>query len=294
MNNLKDRFAGALFGLIVGNALGAPYKNIDVEHIKDFSSGGVYNLNAGEWTDSASMALCLAESLIEDGFDLKSQMRKYIKWIDEGYLSSKNKAFGIDNQTMEALVYYENNNSFVEITEKDSNKPLARLAPVPMYFKNSFKDAIYYSGQSAYTTHNNIFTIHSCKLFGGILHQAINGKDKQFLMDEVHKHMDLIYDVKLRIVDIKYKSESQIISSSTSLDSLEIALWSFYNTDNFKDAVLTAINFKGDTDTIGAIIGQLAGAYYGFNEIPKLWVLKIAKKDLIIDTIKRLYNKISR
>ncbi|GAB6189080.1 ADP-ribosylglycohydrolase family protein [Marinitoga arctica] len=290
MNKIKDKFFGTLFGLIVGNALGAPYKNINFNKITDFAKGGIYNLNVGEWTDSASMALCLAESLIKDGFDLESQIKHYLKWIDTGIFSSKNKAFGIDNQTMEALVYYETNNKFPEITQKDSNKPLARLAPVPMFFKNSFKDAIYYSGQSSYTTHNNIYSIHSCKLLGGIIQQAIVGENKKFLIDEVHKHMNLVYEVKLKVVDFKYKSKDEIKISSSALDSLEIALWSFYNTDDFKSAVLTAINFGGDTDTIGAIIGQLAGAYYGFSNIPKLWTLKIAKKDLIMEIIEKLYN----
>lgn len=290
MDKIKDRFIGALFGLVVGNALGAPYKNIEFDEIKDFAKGGIYNLNTGEWTDSASMALCLAESLIEDGFDLNSQIKYYLRWIDEGYMSSKNKAFGIDNQTMEALIHYEKNGNFSEITQKDSNKPLSRLAPVPMYFKSSFKDAVYYSGRSAYTTHNNIYSIHACKYLGGLIQQAINGTNKKILLSEVHKYMDLIYDVKLRIVDIPYKIKNELSSSNSVLDTLEIVLWSFYNTDNFKDAVLTAVNFGGNTDTIGAVIGQIAGAYYGFDSIPKIWTLKIVKRDLIMNTIEELYK----
>ncbi|KAF2956616.1 ADP-ribosylglycohydrolase family protein [Marinitoga sp. 38H-ov] len=290
MEKLKDRFVGALYGLIVGNALGAPYKNIEFKEITDFSSGGVFNLDIGEWTDVSSMALCLANSLIEDGFDLNSQMKKYVKWVEEGYMSSKEKSFGIDNQTLEAIIYFEKNNKFVDITEKDSNKPLARLAPVPMYFKSSFKDAVYYSGQSSYTTHNNIYTIHACKYLGGLIQQAINGTNKKILLSEVHKHMDLIYDVKLKIVDIPYKTKNELSSSNSVLDTLEIVLWSFYNTNNFKDAVLTAVNFGENTDEIGAIIGQVAGAYYGFENIPKLWTLKIVKREMIMNIIENLYN----
>lgn len=290
MEKLKDRFIGALYGLIVGNALGAPYMNIEFDEIKDFSSGGIFNLKLGEWTDVSSMALCLAESLIEDGFDLNSQMKKYIKWVEEGYMSSKEKSFGIDNQTLESIIYYEKNNKFVNITKNDSCKPLARLASVPMYFKSSFKDAVYYSGQSAYTTHNNMYTIHACKYLGGLIQQSINGTNKKILLSEVHKHMDLIYDVKLRIVDIPYKTKNELNVSDSVLDILEIVLWSFYNTDNFKDAVLTAVNFGGSTDVIGAIIGQIAGAYYGFDSIPKLWTLKIVKRDKIMQIIEKLYE----
>lgn len=47
------------------------------------------------------------------------------------------------------------------------------------------------------------------------------------------------------------------------------ALWSFYQSDNFRDAVLTAVNLGNDAATVGAVTGQLAGAYYGYRNIPK-------------------------
>ncbi|NUU95476.1 hypothetical protein XO10_04120 [Marinitoga sp. 1135] len=294
MKETKNRCLGALIGLAIGNALGAPFEYIDMEklpEINDFHSGGIYNLNAGEWTDDVSMALCLAESLIEDGFDFDSQMKKYLKWIDEGLYSCKKTAFGIDNQTMDALIQYEKDASLPKIIDKDSHKPLARLAPIPMYFKNSFNDAVFYSGQSAYTTHNNIYSIHSCKFIGGFIQQAINGATKRVLLEEVHRHMDLIYDVKLKIVDVTYKDINDLINDGKAINSLEIALWTIYNTNSFKDAVLTAVRFGGDTDTLGAIVGQMAGALYGLENIPKVWLLKLAKKDMILELAEKLCNK---
>jgi len=50
---------------------------------------GPDNIKAGQWTDDSSMALCLAESLIEDGFNLKSQLNKYAEWFEHGHFSSK-------------------------------------------------------------------------------------------------------------------------------------------------------------------------------------------------------------
>ena len=61
-------------------------------------------------------------------------------------------------------------------------------------------------------------------------------------------------------------------------------MWSFLTTDNFHDCILKAINLGNDTDTIGAIAGSIAGAYY--QEIPENWVNKLKKKKFIDKIIK--------
>ena len=81
----------------------------------------------------------------------------------------------------------------------------------------------------------------------------------------------------------KTKNEDEIITlPGRNLWSLEAALWCIYHTNNFKDAVVKAINLGGDSDTIGAIVGQLAGAIYGLNNIPIKW-LKTLKHGLKIE-----------
>jgi ADP-ribosyl-[dinitrogen reductase] hydrolase len=68
--------------------------------------GGPFGLQAGQWTDDTSMALCLATSLVEcQGFDVRDQMERYVRWRDEGYLSSTGYCFDIGDggQGFEAL-----------------------------------------------------------------------------------------------------------------------------------------------------------------------------------------------
>ena len=72
MNRL-DRYKGCLLGLAVGDALGTTLEFRSpgsFEPIDDMIGGGPFGLKPGQWTDDTSMALCLAESLIEcKGFD---------------------------------------------------------------------------------------------------------------------------------------------------------------------------------------------------------------------------------
>ena len=86
------------------------------------------------------------------------------------------------------------------------------------------------------------------------------------------------------------KTEDRIQGSGDVVKSLEAALWCFYATDSFRDAVLKAANLGDDADTTAAICGQVAGAYYGFQKIPGIWVNKVVKKEEIIEYSRNLYR----
>lgn len=55
------------------------------------------------------------------------------------------------------------------------------------------------------------------------------------------------------------------------MHTLEAALWSIHQTNNFEDALILAVNLAGDADTVGAVTGQIAGAKYGLEAIPQRW-----------------------
>ncbi len=109
MNDITtaDRFRGCLLGLAAGDALGTTLEFAQpgsFQPINDMVGGGPFRLKPGQWTDDTSMALCLAASLIERGeFDAMDQMRRYVRWRDEGYLSSTGSCFDIGNTVASSL-----------------------------------------------------------------------------------------------------------------------------------------------------------------------------------------------
>lgn len=88
---------------------------------------------------------------------------------------------------------------------------------------------------------------------------------------------------QLNIVENLKRNE--IKSSSYVVDSLIAAIWSLINTDNYKDAILTAVNLGEDTDSIAAITGALAGIIYSYEEIPKEWIDKIPNKEILNEAL---------
>src|ERR1044071_3048228 len=106
-----DRVRGCLIGLATGDALGTTleFKSPGTfKPITDMVGGGPFWLRPGEWTDDTSMALCLAESIIETrGFDPVDQLRRYVRWYRHGHMSCKNCCFDIGNTTRMALHIFE-------------------------------------------------------------------------------------------------------------------------------------------------------------------------------------------
>lgn len=84
-----DRAVGTLLGFACGDAVGTTLEFRapgTFEPISEIVGGGPFRLKPGEWTDDTSMALCLAESLLDRGdLDLTDQLRRYVLWHETGY-----------------------------------------------------------------------------------------------------------------------------------------------------------------------------------------------------------------
>ena len=142
------------------------------EPIEDIVGGGPFGLRPGQWTDDTSLALCLAESPIDRrGFDPLDQMRRYLRWHDEGYLSSTGKCFDIGNTTFDALTTFRRTRDPFAGSEDPraaGNGSLMRLAPVPMFFAASPREAITRAAESSRTTHGAREAVDACRDFSGL------------------------------------------------------------------------------------------------------------------------------
>lgn len=306
--DLKNRFRGALLGLAAGDAVGTSVEfkpRGSFPPVTDMVGGGPFGLKPGQWTDDTSMALCLAASLIEcNGFDAHDQMRRYLKWWREGYMSSTGRCFDIGITTAEALRTFERTgNPFAGSTDahKAGNGSLMRLAPVPLFYFKSPREAIERAGESSRTTHGAQTAVDVCRYFGGLLVGAVKGVDKDTLLSPsycpvpnywnehpMHAAVKTVADGSF-----KTKRPPQIRGTGYVVDALEAALWAFNVSDSFRDGLLLAVNLGDDADTTGAIFGQLAGGYYGEDGIPEKWRSKLAKLETIEQVADGLYQSAS-
>ena len=286
--SVRERFRGCLLGLAAGDAVGTTVEfkpRGSFPPVKDMVGGGPFSLPAGAWTDDTSMALCLANSLVEKrGFDALDQMQRYLRWSEEGYLSSIGHCFDIGNATSAALSRFKHSGdpySGSHDPHSAGNGSIMRLAPVPMFFAGDPQAALAYAVESSRTTHAAQECLDACRLFAAILLAALAGGDKSAVLFGPHTGFAEGAGLGPKLQAIaegayRNKDAGQIRGSGYVVDSLEAALWSFWRTDNFRDAILTAVNLGDDADTTAAVCGQVAGAFYGESGIPGNWRKQLA------------------
>ena len=97
---------------------------------------------------------------------------------------------------------------------------------------------------------------------------------------------------RLENTDFEHLSRDEIKSSGYVVHTLEAALWCLLSTNSYRECVLKAVNLGGDTDTVAAIAGGLAGALYAYDAIPKEWLDTLAKREEIELLCKRVLNVI--
>lgn len=260
-------------------------------------------LNKGEWTDDTSMALCLAESLIQSSaFDAADQMDRYVRWWKEGHLSSNGRCFDIGITIAGALrIYGENGDAFAGSVDPYSagNGSLMRLAPVPLFYAMNPERAIDMCRQSSQTTHGALTCLDACRYFGALIVGALDGASKEDLLATGFAPVPNVWErdsLRVEIEEIaqgsfKHKEPPEIIGSGYVVKSLEAALWAFNKSSTFEEGCLLAVNLGDDADTTGAIFGQMAGAYYGVDGIPKGWRDSVAHSDMILNFADELLQK---
>jgi ADP-ribosyl-[dinitrogen reductase] hydrolase len=285
----RSRYRGSLLGLAAGDAVGTTVEfkaRGSFPPVTDMTGEGPFNLRPGEWTDDTSMALCLAASLVETGeFDPDDQMRRYFNWYKYGYMSSNDVCFDIGSTVRQALdLYGKTGDPFIGASGIYSagNGSIMRLAPVVSFFYPSRVQALHYAVESSRTTHAAKECLDACLLLADILFQILSGKDRKEALLDISLNMLSSPKIK-QIAAGSYinKTDSDIRGSTYVVESLEAALWSFWHTDNFRDAILAAANLGEDADTTAAVCGQIAGAYYGEDGIPADWLDQLARAELI-------------
>jgi ADP-ribosylglycohydrolase len=302
----RDRYRGSLLGLAACDALGTTLefkRRGTFTPQTDITGGGPFRLSKGQWTDDTSLALCLAESLIEKrAFDPADQLERYTRWFRHGHLSCTGRCFDIGSTTRVALDRFEQTHEPYcgsPHPETAGNGSIMRLAPVPLFFASDAALAIDRSGDSSRTTHGARTCIDACRFLGALIVGALQGVDKKTLLSPFFTPLPGYWDQHPLCPEIKRvasatyagKKIDAIKGSGYVVESLEAALWSFHRTDDFRTGALTAVNLGDDADTTGAVYGQLAGAFYGLEDIPERWQQIIAQSDLILKMADELMDR---
>lgn len=293
-----------LIGCAIGDALGNPFemKPATSSLLKQwdglFKAGGTFwKGQPGQYTDDTLMSIALASSMVENnGYDPAHVAQTYLDWYNSG------NTRGIGTTTAGAMVKLKLGADWQQsgITTLDDGRPASgngtamRASPIGLVYRNDMGRLLVTAMTDASITHNA--TEPKMGSIAVALATAFLANGQATPQDVCYQVSDVLSDSEVKV---KIEQAQKWLEQGTELPSIaeealaEIgvsgyvpetvgaAFFCLGATDNFKDAVVMAVKAGGDTDTTAAIVGAMAGTYYGLDSIPDEYKDNVENKELL-------------
>ena len=301
---LKSKFLGALVGTGVGDALGAPFEGrgqVNPEEVEAVAE----KLEILTYTDDTHMTIGIAESLVNSrGFNGKDMTYTFINnyYLEpfRGYGPGPPRIFrairaGADWETAAEQLYP--GGSF-------GNGSAMRIAPIGVFYNDDITMLTEVANKSSGITHAHKLGKEGAALQAYAIALATNLDPKEdfdrdkFLAKLRDYVKETVYQEKLDKMSAllsqppdRARAAIELGNGIEAFNSVPSAIYSFLAyPDSFAQAVVNAIGLGGDTDTIGAMTGAIAGAYLGMEAIPSIWRGKLENKLHLIALAEKLWE----
>jgi poly(ADP-ribose) glycohydrolase ARH3 len=303
---VKQKFQGALVGTAAGDSLGAFFEGhfeVSIEAIEAAANSA----EALTYTDDTHMMIGIAESLIKSrGFNGEDMAVTFARNYElepwRGYGPGPPNIF----RMLRAGIAWD------EVAERlyrggsYGNGSAMRIAPVGILYHDDLEQLIKIAHKSSQITHAHRLGKEGAALQAGAIALAAGLKpgkgfdSHDFLAKLAAFVEDRVYKDKLGLIEEfldshdRYRVVVELGNGIEAFNSVPAAIYSFLSSpDSFARAVTGAISLGGDTDTIGAMTGAIAGAYLGVDAIPLTWRDRLENRDYITELGEKLWSLVS-
>ena len=278
MRALHDAAAGALLGLFCGDALGMPYETQPPEAIPERLEMEEARLGRGTYTDDTQMAIALAESLLRcDGIDDDDLARAYAEAFDPER--------GYGPGTTEVVRLWRSGVGPRDAARKlfagrgsMGNGAAMRVAPVGVRYAFEPRRCEDASRRQASLTHAHPEAIGGAAAVAAAVASAMRGEDDHLTPAHAAARGSLMPTAIERAADLAKamlpspaQAAAELGSTTAAIQSVPAALLAA-SAPTFEEAVTYAVRCGGDTDTVAAMAGAIAGARHGASAIPQRWL----------------------
>lgn len=265
---MKEKLRDAVYGLAIGDALGVPFefKKWGEFICTDMVGYGTHNQPEGTWSDDTSMTLATCMSIKNKReINIQDIRKEFENWLFHSKYTLFHEIFDCGNTCYCAIQDKKGCND----EWSNGNGSLMRI--IPLAFIRGVSDETIQEVSAI--THAHPISKDICLKY---IHIAIDLLNNMNLREAIKKETS--EDFLMSLVN---SNEDEIVSGGYVVDSFKASLWCLLNSNDYKSCVLKAVNLGSDTDTTAAIAGGLAGILYGYDSIPKDWIEKLQRKDLI-------------
>jgi len=254
-----------MLGAIIGDLAGSIYEFEQINNFHKVKINNVIEDNAF-FSDDTILTIAIADAILNN-VDYETKLKEY--------------AIEYDNKIPNDIPYFKTMFSpgFTKWAkgnfqgESSGNGAMMRISPIGYLF-NTEEDVIKNARLATIPSHNNHDAIKSAKIISLIIYYARLGLDKQEIINKLNLKIK-----KPKITKFNY----------TYADTIDLCLYSLFNSNSFEESIRLAISFGGDTDTNACIVGSMAEAMFGIDESLKEQALsKIPKK--FIDILNNAYK----
>ncbi|WP_135662101.1 ADP-ribosylglycohydrolase family protein [Halorhabdus rudnickae] len=279
-----DAIEGVLLGLACGDALGRPLEftsadSIASEHgsVTELLGNGTHGKPRGTVTDDTELMLRIARSLVEnERFDGQDIADRFLEWFEDD-------PFDIGLMTADALREYSHGTDWRSAGQEvwqhrqegsnAGNGSVMRCAPYAIAFADEPATLRKVSKQSSAITHYDPRCRYGCVILNETIAGYLRGEDEP-LADalarvEGEAPEELVETLRL-VPDLV--SPDDLRTTPYVVHTLQTALYDALTADSAEEAIISAVNRGGDTDTIGAVAGAVAGARFGTESLPDRWL----------------------
>jgi len=270
--SLSDRARAAYLGMALGDALGATVEFLTPREIAhqygqhdQITGGGWLHLKPGAVTDDTTMALALGNALLDKGLDADAIAQAFDGWL-------RAKPVDCGNTVRRGIIHWRRTSETeVPLSEHDAgNGACMRVLPIALYLHGAEREALDAACRlQSHITHHNPLSDAGTLCVVECITAALDGADLDTLRDGpiarlVAEHPLFAYDNK-----------RQENPSGYIVDTLRAVFQALTAQGDFRAVLVDVVNRGGDADTTGAIAGMIAGALYGFDELPQVWLARL-------------------
>ena len=295
--NDRQRLIGGLLGVIVGDAIGVPWEFQPANTApRPTPAAGFESFQQppGTWSDDGSMTLALLESLLEAGWDLEDQGRRFLGWFDDAQYTATGVCFDSGIATTAALDRIRAGTPAARAgsdgDRSQSNGGLMRILPVALMGRD-LSDAELVARAEAGTrvTHAHPRVVVASAIYVLVARALLRGETPRTAIDWAVATLGDLYagTPERRELIASCLVHKDGLGQAYVADSLLSALTALEQGSSFRDVVELAISYGHDTDTTAAIAGGLAGIQYGAAAVPEEWMVAMhaAPGWFIVDTL---------
>ena len=295
MPSLQDRLAGAVWGHLVGDAMGVPYEFSRPGSIAEVEWGhaGTHHQPVGTWSDDGALMLALLDSLLTSGFDVDDQGRRAVSWMRDGAYTPGG-LFDMGVATRGALVRIDGGAAAATAGGSDENSngngSLMRILPIALVGRDQ-DDAILVTQAAAASavTHAHPRSRLTCALYTLLARNLLHGEvDRPAALDAAQASLRAL-------LPDEWKGDFEILmgyQQRTGAGYVVDCFWSawdaFSGASSYAATIERAIRYGKDTDTTACVAGGLAGIYWGVDAVPAEWRGAMRGSDIVSLLLEKL------